>query len=491
MEFESGGLNKAELRRKRRKKERMQAMLLLGGIVLVVVFVLGIGIASLVHVFSDKTAATQTVTASAEQEQSQTEKQETAEVDSVTGDVGEEPQTDLTGEETGEETGTDGEPQIESEELTEEEELPDETEETADGESTLSETQNTDDLLTQRVEQQIASMSLEQKVAQLFFLTPQQLMGRESAIDAIGSEFNEKLNQYQVGGIVLRKDNMRDAETLSSLTSNLKIMATTVMFVGVTDEGGEDSPFVQSGVTENVISSQKEIGESLGVAGAYSAGISLGSELKQYGFNVDFAPLADVASSPSAFSAAKGFGTDAQQTGELAKNVVKGLSDQGIYSAVKYFPSYGDVSQDGSSGTVISHRSKETLLSESQPYQDAIDAGADFVMISHVSLPKVRGDNRPASLSKEVITDIVRDEWGFDGIVITDYMDKPSIYQKYTYAEAAVGAIEAGADMILSTKNFEKSYNGILDAVKDGTLTEERIDESLRRIFRVKLRDRI
>ena len=133
MEFESGGLNKAELRRKRRKKERMQAMLLLGGIVLVVVFVLGIGIASLVHVFSDKTAATQTVTASAEQEQSQTEKQETAEVASVPRDVGQEPQTDLTGEE----TGTDGEPQIEYEELTEEAERPDETEETADVESTL------------------------------------------------------------------------------------------------------------------------------------------------------------------------------------------------------------------------------------------------------------------------------------------------------------------------------------------------------------------
>ena len=112
-------------------------------------------------------------------------------------------------------------------------------------------------------------------------------------------------------------------------------------------------------------------------------------------------------------------------------------------------------------------------------------------MISHVSLPKIRGDKRPASLSPEIITDIVRGEWGYDGIVITDYMDKSCIYQKYTYAEAAVGAIEAGADMILSTKNFAKSYNGILDAVKKGQLTEERIDQSLTRIYKVKFASKV
>ena len=94
---------------------------------------------------------------------------------------------------------------------------------------------------------------------------------------------------------------------------------------------------------------------------------------------------------------------------------------------------------------------------------------------------------RPASLSKEVITDIVRTEWKYDGIVITDFMDRSCMYQQYTYAEAAAGAIEAGADMILSPKNFLKSYNGVLDAVNRGQLTEARIDESLRRIYRVKL----
>lgn len=484
MEFESNAMNKAQLRKKRRKKERMQAIAILAGLVLVIVLVLGIGIAAVVHVLSAgskaDTETAQTVdnkpaVSDVQQEDASAPPEEMPQSGDGEPDAAE-PENAADGQIGGEAAQPGDEPQS------------GEPEEPEDTQQPLP---DRDALLEEKVESQIASMSIEEKVAQLFFLTPEQLMGRESSIDAIGSEFNEKLNQYPVGGIVLRKENMKDADSLSSLISNLNVMAHIVLFVGVTDEGGENSPFVQAGITESVISSQKEIGESLGIAGAYSAGISLGSELKQYGFNVNFAPLADVSLTSSSVAARDGFGVDAQQTADLAKNVVKGLSDQNIYSTVKYFPSYGDVSQDGGSGQPISQRSRADLQSEAQPYLDGIAAGADFVMISHVSLPKVRGDNRPASLSKEIITDIVREEWQFDGIVITDYMDKSCIYQKYTYAEAAVGAIEAGADMILSTKNFEKSYNGILDAVNQGTLTQERIDESLRRIFRVKFRNQL
>lgn len=481
MEFESNAMNKAQLRKKRRKKERMQAIAILAGMVLVIVLVLGIGIAAVVHVLSARSGT--------DTDQEQTVDNKPAVSDVQQEDVPVAPEETLQSGD-GEPDGAKPENEVGGQTDSEMAQSGDGAQngETKEPEDAQQQLPDRDALLEEKVESQIASMSIEDKVAQLFFLTPEQLMGRESSIDSIGSEFNEKLNQYPIGGIVLRKENMRDAESLSSLISNLNVMTNTILFVGVTDEGGENSPFVQAGITESVISSQKEIGESLGIAGAYSAGISLGSELKQYGFNVNFAPLADVSLTSSSVAARDGFGVDAQQTAELTKNVVKGLSDQNIYSTVKYFPSYGDVNQDGGSGQVISQRSRQDLQSEAQPYLDGIAAGADFVMISHVSLPKVRGDNRPASLSKEIITDIVREEWQFDGIVITDYMDKSCIYQKYTYAEAAVGAIEAGADMILSTKNFEKSYNGILDAVNQGTLTQERIDESLRRIFRVKFR---
>jgi len=341
------------------------------------------------------------------------------------------------------------------------------------------------------ITQKIMSMTLEQKVAGLFFVTPEQLVGNESNITSVGSEFGNLIMEYPVGGIVLDESNMSPDDDLWSLVSNIQMYTSEDIFVGVEHEGGENSPFIKGNITQDVISSYHEIGESLGVSGAYSAGISTGGLLKDYDMNVNFAPNVDVSLKSGSAAEKEGFGVDAEMTAELGRNYVKGLTDQGIFAVVKHFPSYGDVMQDGSSGQVISKRTKEDLAKEYVPYTDAIDAGAKFVMVSHVSLPQVRGDNRPASLSKEVITDIIRTEWEYDGIVITDFMNKSCMYQKYTYAEAAVGAIEAGADMILAPKNFMKSYNGILDAVKEGTLTEERIDESLRRIYRVKLASQV
>ena len=206
------------------------------------------------------------------------------------------------------------------------------------------------------------------------------------------SSISEKLNQYPVGGIVLKDGNIASAEGLSEMVSNLQVFTQNSLFIGISDEGGEDSPFITSGISENVIASQKEIAESLGNTGAYSAGISLGSELKQFGFNVDFAPLADVSLKDGSIAEQKGFGKDAATNAELARNVVKGLTDQSIFAGVKYFPGYGDATQEGNGGQIISQRTRDDLKEEYAPYQEAIDAGAKFLMISHVSLPKIRGD---------------------------------------------------------------------------------------------------
>lgn len=124
-------------------------------------------------------------------------------------------------------------------------------------------------------------------------------------------------------------------------------------------------------------------------------------------------------------------------------------------------------------------------------YRAGIDAGVDFVMVSHLSAPGVTGDNTPSSISSKMITEILRDELGFQGIVITDSMSMTAITDYYTADEAAVKAILAGADMILMPEDFETAYNGVLEAVSNGTLTEERINESLRRIYRVKSKDQI
>ncbi len=470
MDYQSGGLSREEIRKKRRQKERMQAFAILAAVVLVLVLVIGGIVFALVRNFSDEN------------------EKEDVQVDAVTTEsVVEEqaPSAEAEQEVSIEET----EPEETEPEETEPEIVDPEEEETDHSQSVIDEILGTEDeaALEERVSQKIAAMSLEEKVAGLFFVTPAQLMGLQSDVTAIGSEFGEKASTYPIGGILLDESNMPTEEEFRTLVSNLWVYLPEDIFLGIENEGGEEAPFVTAGFTENVIASHQEIGESLGVSGAYSAGISIGSELRQYGINVNFSPNIDVALTDDSVAAKEGFGVDIATTAELGKNYVKGLSDQEISAAVGHFPSYGDVTHDGDGGQIVSDRTKEDLQKEYAPYLDAIDAGADFVMVSHVGLPKIRGDKRPASLSKEVITDIIREEWEYDGIVITDFMNRSCMYQKYTYAEAAVGAIEAGADMILAPKNFQKSYNGILDAVNAGTLTEERIDESLRRIYRVKL----
>lgn len=488
MEFESGGLSREEIRKKRRQKERKRALLVLGGITAVVCLVLCIGIAALVHTISSNHAQKQEAAKQAMLEQQAAEKETAAALaeakkeEELVAQKAEEAETAEA-----ESAAAPEEADVAQDDVTD----TDSSDETASDQTDAVNQEDAEAVLEDMVASQIAGMSIEQKVAALFFVTPEQLLGIETPVTEVGSSVSEKLNQYPVGGIVLKEGNITSAEGLSEMVSNLQVFTQNSLFIGISDEGGEDSPFITSGISENVIASQKEIAESLGNTGAYSAGISLGSELKQFGFNVDFAPLADVSLKDGSIAEQKGFGKDAATNAELARNVVKGLTDQSIFAGVKYFPGYGDATQEGNGGQIISQRTRDDLKEEYAPYQEAIDAGAKFLMISHVSLPKIRGDKRPASLSPEIITDIVRDEWGYDGIVITDYMDKSCIYQKYTYAEAAVGAIEAGADMILSTKNFAKSYNGILDAVKKGQLTEERIDQSLTRIYKVKFASKV
>ncbi|MBE5882075.1 MAG: hypothetical protein E7289_07220 [Lachnospiraceae bacterium] len=478
MDFESSGLSREEIRKRRRKKERMQAIVILAFVILVIALVIGAVVFVLVRVFSGpdkKTESAQVDAVATESVVSETQESALPEPEEVQEEDG---------------TGEAVEPETESVDIEESDEDAVEEQEEVDVMPGLFDEQD-NEALEELVSQKLSSMTLEQKIAELFFVKPNQLLGNESDVTIVGSEFGEKIKTYPVGGILLDDSNMSADADFTALISNIQTYSSEDIFVGIAHDGGETSPLITGGLTENVISSYQEIGETLGTSGAYSAGISSGGMLKEYDINVNFAPNVDVSLTQGSVAQKEGFGADMETTAELGKNYIKGLSDQGIFTAVKHFPSYGDVTQDGDGGQVVSQRTKEDLAGEYAPYIEAIDAGADFVVVSHVSLPQVRGDKRPASLSKEVITDIIRTEWEYDGIVITDFMNKSCMYQKYTYAEAAVGAIEAGADMILAPKNFLKSYNGILDAVNDGTLTEERIDESVRRIYRVKYESRV
>lgn len=261
------------------------------------------------------------------------------------------------------------------------------------------------------------------------------------------------------------------------------------LFISVDEEGGKvarvanDSP-----ISVEHFPYMPEIGAAEdAVARAQEVGDGIGSYLHELGFNLDFAPVADVLTNPeNTVVKERSFSSDPEKTAELAAAVASRLERQGVYSCLKHFPGHGATAADSHKGYAYIDKTLEELrAAELIPFQRGIEAGASFVMVGHISVPKVTGDDTPATLSKTMI-DILRNELQFDGIVITDAMNMGAITNDYSSGEAAVKAIEAGVDIILMPADFKAAYAGILDAVKTGKISEERIDASVRRIITIK-----
>jgi beta-N-acetylhexosaminidase len=234
-----------------------------------------------------------------------------------------------------------------------------------------------------------------------------------------------------------------------------------------------------------------EIGATTDTANAYNVGNTIGAYLKEYGFNLDLAPVTDIVTTlESSFMGKRSYGADATVVAAMVSSEVQGLTDAGISSCLKHFPGQGNASVDPATAYSVVDRSYDEMMAlEFIPFIEGIEAGAEFVMMSHVAAPQIVGDSTPCSLSKVMITDVLRGDLGFDGIVITDAMNKIAITEYYTTEEAVVNAVEAGADMILLPDNFEVAYQALLSAVQNGTITEDRINESLKRIYKVKYKD--
>lgn len=342
-------------------------------------------------------------------------------------------------------------------------------------------------VLDEAVTTYMMNMTLEQKVAGLFFVTPGQLFNETNMISA-GSSANEVLIKYPVGGILLDEHNMEDEAQLKNLVSNLQSFSNNNMFVAVKENGGESSSFIKSGLAEGVISDPNSIGEANDSGSAYSAGITFGNLLKSYGFDTIFGPIADVSYNSGSYTAKDSFGSDLEVVKDSVRNVVHGEVDQNLKVCVGYFPGYGDITSNPSGTRPVSSRTADDIKEKEYPiYKDVIRGGADFIMVSQIAYKPITEDV-PACLSSEIVTDMLRTDLEYDGIIVTDYMSTTSMAQHYKHADSAVMAIEAGCDMIFSPGNFQKAYNGILDAVNNGELTEERIDESIRRIYRAKLK---
>lgn len=338
------------------------------------------------------------------------------------------------------------------------------------------------------------NMTLEEKIGQMFVVNLERLddsQGDCYEFRECTEAMKESMDTYKIGGVILFARNIESVDQTKTLIRDLQDNAPIPLFVSVDEEGGEVARVGNnSNMRTTTFPPMEEVGKMDDEEYAYNMGATIAGDIKNLGFNLDFAPVADVKTNEyNTEIGNRAFGSDADLVSRMVKQVVKGIQSQGISATLKHFPGHGSVSGDTHDTAVNADTDLITLRStEFKPFEAGIQAGADFVMVSHISISKVTEDTVPASMSKLVIQTMLRDELGFNGVVITDALDMGSITEEYEPEEAAVNCVKAGADILLMSTDLETAYQAVLEAVEEGSIEEGQIDDSVRRILNVKIK---
>lgn len=353
-------------------------------------------------------------------------------------------------------------------------------EQTADSQET---TEVTEEEKPSLVDETLAGMTLHEKVCQMMFVTPEELTG-EDGVTVAGDATRQALENYLVGGIVYFAKNLESQDQVKEMIDNSQKYSSIGLFVATDEEGGVVNRLMDTVGTTYIGSMYyyKDDGDETAYENAYT----IANDMSALGFNLDFAPVADVWSNPdNTVIGERAYSDDYAQAAELVGNAVKGFNDGGVMCTLKHFPGHGDTAEDSHYSSAYVHRTKEEIMAdEMQPFRSGIEAGAEFVMVGHLIVPDI--DEVPATLSYKIATGILRDELKFEGVAITDSFEMESIADNYSVDDAVVMSVKAGMDMILQPKDMASAVNSIEQAVADGELSEDRIDESVRRILTLK-----
>lgn len=340
----------------------------------------------------------------------------------------------------------------------------------------------------QMIQNLMDSMTLEEKIGQMLFLAYRWNQDGESVLE-MDNVLKDTLSIYAPGGFVLFSENIESIDQTVALINILQAQSKIPLFISVDEEGGlvtrlNKAPELHSTNMPDAYT----IGLTNKPEYAYLAARAVGAEISSLGFNMDFAPVADIFSNPeNKVIGRRAYGTEPQLVSVMVSKAVAGFADQNIIPVLKHFPGHGDTAEDTHTGAAFVDNDLERLMSfELVPFKEGIEAGADAVMVAHIILPKLMDDPVPATLSKEVVTGILREKLMFDGVIITDAMEMSAVSTYYYDDEAAVMAVLAGIDMILMPRSVEEAFCAILSAVENGVITEQRIDESVYRILRLK-----
>ena len=348
--------------------------------------------------------------------------------------------------------------------------------------------------IDEQIDEMLEGMTLGEKAAQLFVVLPEDLVDGVSCVVQAGDATRKGLETYPVGGIIYMEQNLQSEEQVKEMLRNVQQFSRErtglPLLTCVDEEGGTVARVAGSGnfdVTN--VGNMSEIGASGDTERARQAGETIGTYLSELGFNLDFAPDADVWSNPAnEIVRYRSFGTDPKQVSEMSMAALDGLMSKGVTGVIKHFPGHGATEGDTHEGYAYTNKTwGELEICELIPFQTGIEQEVPMIMAGHISLPNVTGDETPASLSHEIVTKRLREQMGYDGVVVTDAMNMGAVAENYEPAEAAVKALQAGVDLILMPEDFRAAYQGVMDAVEDGTLSKKRIDQSLRRILRLKL----
>ena len=332
------------------------------------------------------------------------------------------------------------------------------------------------------IKNKLKKMTIDEKIGQLI------IAGFDGT--TVNDELRSLILEKYVGGVILFSKNVESASQVVALNNEIKEINKvnkSPIFISVDEEGG---------LVSRMPSEFKDIPTNSDIAKyddedlSYNIGKVIGEEISSLGFNMDFAPVLDINSNPNnPVIGDRSFGDNEAIVSKLGIATMKGLKDSNVIASVKHFPGHGDTSVDSHVGLPVVEHDLERLKSfELVPFKKAIDAGADMVMVSHIMLPKI-DEKEPATLSKTIITDILRKDMNYNGVVVTDDMTMGAIINNYDIGEAAVKSINAGVDIVMVCHQYDnviKVIDAIKEAVKNGTITEERLDKSVERILKLK-----
>jgi beta-N-acetylhexosaminidase len=324
-------------------------------------------------------------------------------------------------------------------------------------------------------------LTLRQKVGQMFIC----------GFDALepNPAITQLIEEYGLGGVIYFRRNVKDAHQLAHLSADLQAISLhsggQPLFIAVDQEGGMVSR-IEKGAT--LLPGNMALGAAFAPAGVYASSKIMGKELRQMGVNMNFAPCLDINNNRlNPVIGVRSYGETAAIVGDMGTHAVKGLQDMGVIATVKHFPGHGDTSEDSHHDLPIVPHSMERLMElELAPFIKAIEGGVDAIMTAHVVFAALEQNGVPSTLSHRILTELLREELGFKGLIVTDCLEMKAISEGIGVAEGAVRAIEAGSDLILVSHTLDRQVSAmeaVIAAVESGRIPESRIDESVLRVM--------